>query len=99
MTVARTITAKADPFQRIPEFKIRKGKAAGQVLKEGDFFRLLPEPGLSFRFKYHVVTPSGTQYVSAYGGSKDPNGANQWRSWGLDTPFIPVKTPAAKVRA
>ena len=80
-----------DPYVRAEVFTIQQGKHKGAVLQSGDWFRFFNEEGV-YRFKYAVTTPSGSQFVSAYGGSKDPNGINSWRSWPFDAEFIPTKS-------
>lgn len=86
----RNIKPSTDPYQRIPAFTIRKGKHSGHTMQEGDWFRFFNREGV-FKFKYHVVSPTGSEWLSAYGGSADPNGVNSWRSFPLDAEFIPTK--------
>lgn len=88
----RKFTLKPDPYVRNPEFTIRNGKHKGHVLREGDWLRFFNQEG-AWKFKYAVKSPSGSEWVSAYGGNaKDPMGENSWRSFPLDAEFIPTKS-------
>ena len=75
-------------------FVIREGRDAGKLMKEREtWFRVSKEPGQVFRFFCHRRHDKGGEWVSAFGGDKDPNATRHWRSFAADAEFVIVPPP------